>query len=150
MHLQGRITIGRLIAILHRQAAAYLSNELKTLNIGAGQYIFLAELFDQDGQSQDELTKRVGVDKANAARALEKLERAGYVRRIVDAKDKRVKRAFLEPAAKEVEEDFWRIVTRWSDILTQNLSKQRQEQIIKNLEIMLINADSYLSRNQGS
>lgn len=148
MQLQGRITIGRLVAILHRMANIYLSNELKTFNIGAGQYIFLAELFDQEGQSQDELTKRVCVDKANSARALGKLEEAGYVRRVGDAKDKRVKRAYLEPAAREIEEDFWRVITHWSDILTRNLSKQRQERLIKDLETMLESASGHLSKIQ--
>ena len=148
MQLQGRVTIGRLIAILHRMANMYLSKELKDLNIGAGQYIFLAELFDQEGQSQEELTKRIFVDKANSARALGKLEDAGYVRRVGDDKDKRIKRAFLEPAAREVEEDFWHIVTHWSEILTRGVPRQRQEQLINDLQTMLENANEYLSKNQ--
>lgn len=147
MQLDGRVTIGRLIAMLHRMANVYLCQELSDLKIGAGQYIFLAELFDQEGQSQDELTKKVFVDKANTTRALGKLEKAGYVRRVGDDKDKRVRRAYLEPAAREVEEDFWRIITHWSDVLTQNLPKDRQEQLIADLAMMVENAGEYLAKD---
>lgn len=146
MDYKGRETIGRFIATLYRMAAVYLGQELPALKIGAGQYIFLAELFDKEGQSQDELTRRVYVDKANTARALKKLEAAGYVRRLSDEKDQRVKRSFLQPAALEIEEDFWRIITRWSEILTQNISPGRQDRLLKDLKEMADNAAAYLER----
>ena len=147
MQLDGRVTIGRLIAMLHRMANLYLGQELRSLKIGAGQYIFLAELLDQEGQSQDELTKKVLMDKANTARALGKLEEAGYLRRVSDPKDKRIRRAYLEPKAREAEEDFWRIITRWSDILSQNLPEERQGQLLADLTMMVENAANYLSQD---
>ncbi len=70
MKLKRNETISRFIAMLYRMAIVYLGQELPAIKIGAGQYIFLAELFDEEGQSQDELTQRVYVDKANTARAL--------------------------------------------------------------------------------
>lgn len=147
MQLDGRVTIGRLIAMLHRMANLYLGQELRSLKIGAGQYIFLAELLDQEGQSQDELTKKVLMDKANTARALGKLEEAGYLRRVSDPKDKRIRRAYLEPKAREVEEDFWRIIMRWNDILSQNLPEERQGQLLADLTMMVENAANYLSQD---
>ena len=146
MKLEGRETIGRFIALLYRMATVYLGQELPALKIGAGQYIFLAELFDKEGQSQDELTHRVYVDKANTARALSKLEEVGYVRRIPDENDKRIKRAFLRPSALEIEEEFWQIITRWSEIMTENISQRRQDQLIRDLKRMTENAASYLKR----
>lgn len=146
MELKGRETIGRFIALLHRMATVYLGQELPALKIGAGQYIFLAELFDEEGQSQDELTHRVYVDKANTARALNKLEDVGYVRRNSDKKDKRIKRAYLQPPALEIEEEFWQIITRWSEILTQDIPQERQDQLIEDLKNMAENAASYLKR----
>jgi len=146
MQIRGKETIGRLIAMLYRMAGVYLGKELPALKISAGQYIFLAELFDEQGQSQEELTHRAYVDKANTARALSKLEEAGYVRRVPDGNDQRIKRAYLEPAALAIEDEFWQILIQWSDILTQDFSQKRKNQLRKDLNQMAENAASYLKR----
>lgn len=146
MQLKGKRTLARFITLLFRMFTVYLNQKLPTLKIGTGQYIFLAELFDENGQSQDELTKRTYVNKANTARALKKLEEIGYVRRIPDSKDQRIKHAFLQPAAREIEEEFWQILLRWSDILSQDLSQERQELLLADLEKMADNAFAYLKR----
>jgi len=106
MHNNKHETEGRLIAMLYRMAGLYSGKELPRLKIGAGQYIFLAALFDEQGQSQDELTRKVYVDKGNTARALSKLEGRGYIRRIPDKNDQRKKRIYLESGAMEIEKEF--------------------------------------------
>ncbi|ACL03321.1 transcriptional regulator, MarR family [Desulfatibacillum aliphaticivorans] len=146
METKGRQTIGRYINMLFRMASLYLGQELPALHMGSGQYIFLAELFDRDGQSQDELTRRVYVDKANTARALSKLEKFGYIRRVSDPDDQRVKRAYLEPAAMEIEDDFWKIITRWSEIIAKDIPPERQELLLSELKKMAENAAQYLDR----
>ena len=144
MELKGIEAIGRFIAMLHRMANLYLGQELPAMKIGSGQYIFLAELFNEDGQSQEELTKRVFVDKANTARALKKLENTGYVRRESDFSDKRMKRAYLNESAREIEREFWGILTKWSDVITQSIPRERQDQLIRDLKTMVRNAAEYL------
>ena len=146
MQLKGRRTPARFITLLFRMFTVYLNQEMLKLKIGTGQYIFLAELFDKDGRSQDDLTRSTFLNKANTARALKKLEDLGYIRRVSDSNDQRVKRAYLEPAAKQIEEEFWEILLKWSEILSQNLSKQRKEQLSADLEKMADNAVAYLKR----
>ncbi len=147
MELSGRLTIGRYIALLSRMATVYLGQELKHLNIGPGQYIFLAELFDEEGLSQDELTQRTHVDKSNTTRALKRLEQAGYIERRSDDADKRIKRVFLQPAAREIEQEFWRILTNWSAILGENLQQEQQERILQDLHALADNALTHLRRH---
>jgi DNA-binding MarR family transcriptional regulator len=146
MQLKGRRTPARFITLLFRMFTVYLNQEMSKLKIGTGQYIFLAELFDKDGRSQDDLTRSTFLNKANTARALKKLEDLGYIRRVSDSNDQRVKHAYLEPAAKQIEEEFWEIILKWSEILSQDLSKQRQEQLSADLEKMADNAVAYLKR----
>ena len=146
MKLKGRITLGRFVALLYRMFTIYLNQELPRVKISSGQYIFLAELFDEDGQSQHELTRKAYVDKANTARALHKLEKVGYVRRVSDKNDQRIKRAFLQPAAQEIEDEFWEILLRWSDILSQDFSQKRKDRLIEDLEKMMDNAAAHLKR----
>lgn len=146
MQLKGRKTPARFISLLFRMFTVYLNQEMPRLKIGTGQYIFLAELFDEDGRSQDDLTRSTFLNKANTARALKKLEELGYVRRVSDSNDQRVKHTYLEPAAREIEEEFWRIILKWSEILSRDLSGQRQEQLLTDLEKMADNAFTYLKR----
>lgn len=146
MQLQGRRTPARFITLLFRMFTLYLNQEMPKFKIGTGQYIFLAELFDKDGRSQDDLTRSTFLDKANTARALKKLEELGYVRRVCDTGDQRVKHAYLEPAAREIEAEFWQILLKWSEILSRDLPEQRQEQLLHDLETMADNASAYLKR----
>ncbi|BBO84965.1 MarR family winged helix-turn-helix transcriptional regulator [Desulfosarcina ovata] len=146
MQLKGRRTPARFITLLFRMFTVYLNQEMPKLKIGTGQYIFLAELFDEDGRSQDDLTRSTYLNKANTARALKKLEDLGYVRRASDSNDHRVKHAYLEPAAREIEEEFWKIILKWSEILSRDLSKKRQQQLLTDLEKMADNAFAYLKR----
>ena len=92
------------------------------------------------------MTRSTFLNKANTARALKKLEELGYIRRVSDSNDQRVKHAYLEPAAREIEEKFWKIILKWSEILSQDLSKERQEQLLTDLEKMADNAVAYLKR----
>ena len=146
MQLQGRKTPARFITLLFRMFAVYLNKEMPKLKIGIGQYIFLAELFSADGRSQEDLTRSTFLNKANTARALKKLEDLGYIRRVSDSTDLRVKHAYLEPAAREIEDEFWNIILKWSEILSRDLSKKRKEQLLTDLEKMADNAFTYLER----
>lgn len=146
MQLQGRKTPARFITLLFRMFTVYLNKEMPKLKIGIGQYIFLAELFDADGKSQEDLTRSTFLNKANTARALKKLEDLGYIRRVSDSNDQRVKHAYLEPAAREIEDEFWNIILKWSEILSRDLSKKRKEQLLTDLEKMADNAFTYLKR----
>ncbi|MBG0777086.1 MAG: MarR family transcriptional regulator [Desulfovibrionaceae bacterium] len=146
MERKGRQTIGRFVALLHRMAAVYLGRELSALGVGTGQYIFLAELYDEEGQTQEELTRRACVDKANTARALRRLEDAGYVRRVPDAQDGRVKRVLLQPAAREIEDEFWRILTRWSGIIAGDMDAERRDRLLEDLKELTDNAAADLQR----
>lgn len=70
------------IGIIHRAACMYYSKELSKFGIGSGQYLFLLNLYRNEGITQEELTEQVKLDKATTARAIKKSEIEGYVKRI--------------------------------------------------------------------
>ncbi len=92
--------LGRYIALSGRHLARSVAKKLERFEIGAGQYPYLFALFIEDGQSQQSLARKLVVDKAAAARSVEKLARSGYVRRESDKNDTRSFRVFLNPKAK--------------------------------------------------
>jgi DNA-binding MarR family transcriptional regulator len=87
----------RHLALLHRQMIKLLDQELAPLDLGHGRYLYLFSLHLRGGRTQQELADLVGADKAAAARALARLEAAGYVVRRRDARDGRAVRVDLTP-----------------------------------------------------
>lgn len=87
----------RHLALLHRQMIKLLDQELAPLDLGHGRYLYLFSLYLRGDRRQQELADLVGADKAAAARALARLEAAGYVVRRPDAKDGRAVRVDLTP-----------------------------------------------------
>ena len=58
------------ISVLYRQFQAYINNNTKDLGIGASEYIFLIEMYENNNMSQEELSRSLIVDKAATARAI--------------------------------------------------------------------------------
>ncbi|MBO8125856.1 MAG: winged helix-turn-helix transcriptional regulator [Firmicutes bacterium] len=120
-------SIGRLISILHRHTQIYFRRELGPYGIGKGQFIFLAALFERDGVSQEYLSNRLLIDKGVTARAIQKLEEAGYVIREVDPDDKRVNVICLTKKALELRTIFKEVAERWTNMLTSDFSEEEKE-----------------------
>ena len=92
----------RHVALLYRQMMKLLDNELAPLDLGHGRYLYLFSLYVRGGRKQQELADIIGADKAAAARALSRLEAAGYIRREPDPQDRRAIRVYLTDRGSEL------------------------------------------------
>lgn len=122
-------SISRYINYLHRQGVSTLCNSYKLYNIGAGQYQFLVYLFMKDGITHEELTHKIGVDKATTTRALKKLEDYGYITRHCDPLDKRKYYIYLTEYAKSHKNKILEIAKAWEMQLVEELSPNELEQL---------------------
>ena len=86
------------ICLISRLSMRYVGGEMNRMGFGPGQFFLLSELYTEEGLSQDELSRRVGVDKSNTSRALVKLEHYGLVQRKSDQQNHKVKKVFLKPS----------------------------------------------------
>ena len=82
-----------------------------------GQFPFLKLLYREDGLNQETIAKRLLFNKATIARAMDKLEREGYVSRIQDKTDGRANRIFLTPKGREIEPAITQLSQEWNSIL---------------------------------
>jgi DNA-binding MarR family transcriptional regulator len=123
-------SVGRLITRIDRELNARAAQEFKPFGVGAGQFRILAELFHEDGLCQEELTARVGVDKANTARAVDKLEKLGYVRRRRDAEDYRMKRVHLTDEAHSIRSGFLAALERWNALVGDHFSEKEHRVLL--------------------
>lgn len=139
-------SVGRYISILFRQGQNYITNEMKSHDIGRGQFIFLLVLYEHNGISQESLSSNLMIDKATTARAINKLEDAGYVVRKTDPNDRRVNNVYLTAQGRDIKPILTEKLMSWTDILMSDLKEQEKEMLIGLLEKMVISAKNHISQ----
>lgn len=72
---------------------------VRELGLTRSQWWVLTHLFRKDGITQSELAEMLELEKPSLGRLLDRLEAKGWVRREMDARDRRAKRVFLTSAA---------------------------------------------------
>lgn len=140
-------SVGRYISVLYRQAQAYISNQLKPYNIGSGQYTFLLTLYRNDGINQEELSSQLMIDKGTTARAIDKLEKAGYVVRQTNPKDRRAYNIFITEKARELKPVLHEKMRSWTDIMVADLSQEERDMLYIILEKMVNSTMLYMKEN---
>ncbi|NLK05432.1 MAG: MarR family transcriptional regulator [Spirochaetales bacterium] len=126
-------SLARYLAILHRHNQRYLNQVLKPYSLTSGEVGFLMSLYQAEGQTQEELSTALVIDKAATARALKVLIDKGFVTRTQDERDKRCNRIHLTEHAKALEAELTNRVRRWNQNLTERLGKELYEQICAHL-----------------
>lgn len=137
-------SFGRWVSILYRYGRAYSDRELRTYGLGSGQFIFLHVLLHRDGLSQEELACLLKIDKGTTARALKRLEDAGYVTRCLDKHDKRVNRVFVTEKGRALGPKLAELSRTWTDALARGFSQTEREQATALLKRMAENAALFL------
>ena len=133
-------SLGKLVAILYRIGLNHTGKRFEPYGIGGGQFVFLAELFVQDGISQEKLASSICCDKATVARAMKRLESRGYVERKRSTEDGRVKLVYLTEKAQDFKPTLFSILSNWTEILAQGLSSEERKLVINLLDRLVENA----------
>ena len=134
-----RESIGRLVSILYRSGQSYIGKQLEPYGIGSGQVGFLAELLHHDGVSQEELAAFFRCDKATSTRALQRLESQGYVERKRSTEDGRVNLVYLTEKGHKFKPTLRKILSGWTEILSEGLSDAERRQVIQLMNRMVEN-----------
>ncbi len=136
-------SVGRLIACLYRHARSFLEKEMSEFKLGSGTYVFLLPLFKHDAMNQNELSKKLHIDKANTTRAIRKLIDLGYIKRERDENDNRAYKLFITPKAKQIKPEIHRILRTWTQIISSGLTIEEKKIGLELLEKMTSNAVNY-------
>ena len=90
------------ISILYRKSHIWLNNGCAQYDLTAAQAVIILIVCDFEVLTQDEVTKRLGLDKSVTAKTVTKLEEQGFMVRSTNAKDKRTYDIRPTPKAWEV------------------------------------------------
>ena len=126
---KGNKHIGKYISQLYRKGSVFINKEVSEYGIGSGQFMFLLELYINDGKNQEEIAETLKIDKGTTARALKKLEEQGFVTRIKDENDKRSNKIYLNDKAKDVREGVLDVLNDWNKEITKSLTEEEEEKL---------------------
>ncbi len=140
---------GKWISLLYRYGQIYITKELEPYNIGRGQSLFLLALYHKEGLLQEELSQFLKIDKGTTARAISKLEEAGYVRKEQNDKDLRSNQIFLTERGKEIRPHVFAALERWNKVISTGMSETEVETAINLLDKMAQNAVNYISKERN-
>lgn len=130
-------SIGRLIAILHRQSQIFTNKALKEFSLTSAEYPFLFALYHTEGQTQEELSSYLYIDKGATARVIKTLITKGFVLKEQDNNDKRCNRIFLTEKARQERENIHNSVMQWNSYITEGLDDETYQRIFAGLQAMV-------------
>ncbi|MEO8113892.1 MAG: MarR family transcriptional regulator [Phenylobacterium sp.] len=140
-------SLGYLCRIAFRSFSRALEKRTAPHGVSAGQWRFLRVLWREDGLTQRELSRRVGMREPTTVTAVKSLEKSGLVRRKQSEEDRRKIHVFLTPKAKGLQATLAPCVAEVNEIAIQGLDPREVEvlrrlllQVGKNLAPELENA----------
>ena len=119
--------MNRLIGIIERCNALYRSAAFKELGIGGYQHSYILAICNNPGISQDEIAKKIHVNKSNVTRHVNCLEEAGFVKREDNPKDRRSFVVYPTEKALEIKPKILKILIDWDNKLTEFLSDEEKD-----------------------
>lgn len=121
--------LGEYMSVTQRMLNAFLRCRLEDVDITASQVIFLMHLFKQDGQSQEEVNRKMQYDKGVVARMAAALEKNGYISRKNNPEDNRAYKLYLTKKAKVFRPKMVEILKEWNQVLVQDEDEQTLKQL---------------------
>ena len=141
-----KLQFGYYFAMLHRMVIARCKQDIMDLGIQVSQIPFIAELIQCDQPvTQDDLSQSLAIDKSATARALDQLEKNGFVTRIVNPENRRQKLVGVTEKTKAIQDRFLGILQSTSNVFVQNFSPEEKKQLIDLMNRMLNNASTITS-----
>jgi DNA-binding MarR family transcriptional regulator len=125
---------GKHISLIYRYSQIFFNSELKKYNLGSGQYIFLVNLFKNNGISQEQLSEIVNIDKTTTARAVAKLVNENYVIRKISDNDKRAYNLYTTDKAESIKNNLFGTLDSWNKIMLDNFNSEEKKILLKLLE----------------
>lgn len=124
-----------------------LSNQyLKKSGIAHAYTPFLAQLWNEDGQTQAMLHRKVGIEQPTAVRTLDRMERDQLIERRRSDSDRREVRIFLTPKAQALKINVISCAQKINAVGTRGLSEKEQQTLHQLLKKVIENLESGLER----
>ena len=129
-----------------RCAALYRQEQLASLGLKSCHASYLDTICSYPGITQDQLARRIFINKSYVARQLGILEEDGLVERRPSPGDKRAIQVFPTEKAKEVLPEIVRIFRVWESFVAQDLSEEERKVLVAMLEKMKARSADWMDK----
>lgn len=133
------VKIARAIGILNRTFQAYITKALTETDLSYSESIFLVNIGDRPGISQEELSTLLAIDKAAVARSVKSLGKKDYIRTERSKQDKRAKELYLTDSGEEFIQFMDNLHRQWAEQIMSDMNED-------DLEIFALWMDSMSNR----
>lgn len=137
----------RSINRISRCGILYRSEKFSPHGINGYQNVYLQNICKNPGISQDQLAKKILVNKSNVARQVAVLEKNGYLIRTVSEKDKRQFELYPTEKALSLYPVIHNVLKCWNEKLLEDLPPEEREYLSDKLEKIMEKAVSLVSQN---
>lgn len=120
------ISITKQVIYTARQSQLCVGSRMEKYGITAAEEPFFMAVQSHEGATQEVLTSLVGVDKAATTRAIDSLEKKGYVVRQKDEKDRRQKRIYATEKASAIAQAVREELLHLNDEILNGISEEDQ------------------------
>jgi len=142
------LRLGFLIHDVSRLRRSAFDRCLKPLNVTRSQWWVLAYLSREDGMTQSQLAEELDLGKVAVGGLIDRLEKAGLLRRDADASDRRVNRVFLEPKSKQLIAKMRKVSHKLNQQILEGLADENLESTAVTLDSMKRNLLVYLQASE--
>ncbi len=138
--------INKKISILERCAIDYRNKRFSNIGLTGSNYYYVICVCKNPGISQEDLAKRIYVNKSNVARNLKTLQKDGFIYKEINGTDKRINMIFPTNKALNVLPKIKEVISDWNNIILKELDNDTINNIEKILEVLVGNATEYFNK----
>ncbi len=131
--------LGYLLSVSFRMLKKKIESVLAPYNLTAPQWGVLSRLYENDGLTLVEIAERLYSDASTIKLIIDKLEKKGLVKRVLNENDKRSLRIFLTEDAKLLEQPLKTLVLKVLNECLKNFSSEEEENFKKLLKKLIKN-----------
>jgi len=124
-------TIIKNFGILYRTFLSYISKSIESKDLSFSDSVFLVNIGEKEGISQEEIADALAIDKAAIARSVKGMEQRGYVRAIKSASDKRAKELYLTETGHDLYRQMLNLNEEWLKQVLGNMNSDEIENFAK-------------------
>jgi DNA-binding MarR family transcriptional regulator len=128
-----------LIGKASRLMSNQISKNLAEYQVTAEQWAILDSLWEEDGQTQQQLANQTNKNKASITHLIDNLEKRKLVKRVTHEKDRRNKMVCLTPDGTELKGPLRKTVKQTVKQLTKGLDKKDMKGCRKTLKKLVQN-----------
>ena len=127
----------------HNALRQQITQHLERHDISMKHFHFLKALQFEDGVTQIELSRRVGVERATVTVVVEELERLGYVRRTRNKVDRRKMHVFLTPKGRRTRTALAETIAVAQDVALKGISAEEYAMFKSLLDKIVLNCNTH-------